>query len=181
MKVHLWTRTSSWELHIILWYKTSGRQTTRSTVKQGSSKNEQQQQQQDQDPFFQHESFVADLGADLGANPAGDGNGSASAAVPWPLRHGLGERLPAGLQLPVSPRRGTGSHQELLQRAGRLGSPLDIRVSAHTWRSWRGQWLLVGRHKPCRNGVVSADSFLQCRISHVLLTVEPLLYFKIFI
>lgn len=27
MKVHLWTRSTSWKLHIILWYKTSGRQT----------------------------------------------------------------------------------------------------------------------------------------------------------
>lgn len=168
MKVHLWTCTRSWELHISPLYKTSGQQTTWKSVRQDSSKDVQKQQQdqdQDQDPFLQHESHTADLGAD----PAGGGDGSTPAAVPRPPWHGLGQWVPPGLQLPVPPRRGAGGHQELLQPAGRLGPPVDIRMSAHARGPGGGQRLLVGRHQPCRDGVVGADSFLQYGIIHELL------------
>lgn len=71
-----------------------------------------------------------------------------------PLWHGLGEQLPPGFQLPVSPWWGSCCCQELLQWDGRLRPPVVFWVPAHTWDTGVAQWLLVGRHQPCWTGVV---------------------------
>lgn len=139
------------KLHISPGYKTSGQQQAQRSLKWGSCEGAQQS-----DWFLQHESCSGDVGA------AGHGGSSVSRpSVSRPSWHGLGQRLPAGLQLPVSPWRGPCGHQELLQRGGGLGPPVVVWVPAHTWEYGGAQRLLVGRHQPRWNGVVGLLAYVS--------------------
>lgn len=139
-EVHYWRR----KLHITPWYKTSGQQKSQRSLNWGSCEDVRQR-----DPVLQHESCSSGVGVIFAGN-----SGSSVPRPPW---HGLGQWLPPELQLSVSPRRGHCSHQELLQRAGRLGPLVDVWVPAYTRGPGAAQWLLVGWHQPCWHGVVSSQ------------------------
>lgn len=157
-EVHFWICPMSSRLHITPGCKTSGQQSLWRSLKWGSCEGARQT-----DGFLQHES----CSGGVGVVSAGHSGSSASR----PSRHGLGQRLPPELQLPVSPRRGPRGHQELLQRAGRLGPLVVIRVPGHTWGSGGAQWLLVGRHQPCWDGVVGLLWFIYLLATCLLLTL----------
>lgn len=110
------------------------------------------------DSLLQHES----CSGGAGTVSAGDGGGSVSrpSQPSRPSWHGLDQRLPPGLQLPVPPRRGDGGCQELLQRAGRLGPLVVLWMPAHTRGPGGAQRLLVGWHQPCWDRVVGVTSYL---------------------
>lgn len=143
-EVHYWIPPKSRKLHITPWYKTSGQQMSWRSLNSGSCEDVQQR-----DWFLHHESCSGGVGVIFAGN-----SGSSVSRPSW---HGLGQWLPPELQLPVSPWRGCRGHQELLQRAGRLGPLVDVWVPAHTWGSGGAQWLLVGRHQPCWVGVVGSQ------------------------